>query len=359
MTPDFPPRTGGVARYLAALALYFKNDLRVITTPEKDCEVFDAEAPYPIERRDLFFKNFWPRWFKTVWLLIKEGKSFELLIVSHVLPFGTAAWLSKFVTKKSYMVIVHGMDVSLACRSKQKRWLTEKVLRGAKVVITNTKALAAEVERDFGVKRTVVCYPGIKNLGHLAPDQEESGRSKRDFVLLTVSRLVSRKGHLRVLKAISELQEQIPNLRYRIIGEGPELAEIIRVANELGIYDLLRLNGRVTDTEIAEAYDEADIFVMPTVVDEVDREGFGIVYLEAAVHGLPSIATDHPGVDEAVINNQTGLLVPDGDIEALKEAILRLRSNPKERRSLGSAARSRATEDFVWEKSFEKLKSFL
>jgi phosphatidylinositol alpha-1,6-mannosyltransferase len=203
-----------------------------------------------------------------------------------------------------------------------------------------------------------VIYPSLKSkVGLTEVDRHLSVPNR--FTLLTVSRLVPRKGHARVLKAVSELQKEIPNLRYRILGDGPELGEIIRLANDLGIYDLVRLSGRVTDTEIAEAYAEADVFVMPTVADEIDREGFGTVYLEAAAHGLPSIATKLPGVDEAVLDGETGILVPDGDIEALKAAILRLYHQPEERQRLGQTGQKRASEEFVAEKQFEKLKKWL
>lgn len=367
LTLDFPTRTGGVARYLAGLASVFKNEIRVIAAPEERCEAFDATAPYEVTRQELLYKIFWPRWLKSTRLLISEAKKYEIVIVSHLLPLGTAAWLAKFFTNKPYIIVVHGLDVSLTLLSPRKRWLAGKVLRGAKVVVTNSMALSEEIKKDFRVKETVVIYPSLKNRNiHIKPDPPSlgfGGRSRsliveENFVLLTVSRLVPRKGHIRVFKAMAELQNQIPNLRYRILGDGPALGDIIRTANELGVYDLVHLSGRVTDTEIAEAYDKADVFVMPTIADEIDREGFGTVYLEAAAHGLPSIASKLPGVDEAVIDGQTGLLVPDGDIKALKEAILRLYKNPDERHRLGEAGKKRAFEEFIAEKQFEKLRSW-
>jgi glycosyltransferase involved in cell wall biosynthesis len=346
-----------VARYLAALASVFKDDIKVIAIPEEGCEVFDVSAPFPVERRELLYKVFWPRWLQSVNLLIQEAQTYETVIVSHLLPLGAAAWLAKFFTGKPYIVVVHGQDVSMTLLSSRKRWLASRVLRGAKVVITNSHALSEEIKKDFDVKNTEVIYPSLKNL-HRKLGAAES-LPANNFTLLTVSRLVARKGHTRVLKAMAELQYKIPNLRYRILGDGPALGEIIRAANELGIYDLVRLSGRVTDTEIAEAYDEANIFIMPTVADQIDREGFGTVYLEAAAHGLPSIATDLPGVDEAVINGQTGILVPDGDAEALKAAILRLWSNPEERQRLGAVGQKRVFEEFVAEKQFEKLRKWI
>lgn len=357
LTLDFPTRTGGVARYLAAMALVFKEEIRVIAVPEQGSEVFDMTAPFPIERRELLYKIFWPRWLKTVVLLVTEASRYETVIVSHLLPLGAAALLAKIFTGKPYIVVTHGLDVSMTHLARRRRWLAGLVLRGAKVVITNSNALAEEIKNDFAVKETVTVYPGIKKI-LLQNNDDHCYSEANKFNLLTVSRLVPRKGHLRVLQAIAGLQEHIPGLRYRILGDGPALGEIIRVANELGIYDLVRLSGRVTDTEIAEAYDEADVFVMPTVADEIDREGFGTVYLEAAAHGLPAIASRLPGVNEAVLDEQTGLLIPDGNIEALKAAILRLWKSPAERRQLGLAGKKRVFDEFISEKQFVKLKEW-
>ncbi|MFH1252899.1 MAG: glycosyltransferase family 4 protein [Candidatus Uhrbacteria bacterium] len=356
LTLDFPPRTGGVARYLEALAKFFHKEILVFAVPEQGSEDFDASAEYPIERHDLLWKKIWPRWLKTVWLLIQKKDKYKTVIVSHVLPLGTAAWLAKFFTGKPYIVIVHGMDVALAGELRRKKWLVGKILRGARVVVTNSIVLAEEVKRDFGVKSTEVVYPGIKNSNHLRLDRALNGQGLN---LLTVSRLVPRKGHPRVLQALAKIKDQIPNLQYRIVGDGPMKEALQKTVADLGLSSIVKFAGLLSDAELAEVYEQADLFVMPTVADSVDREGFGIVYLEAAVHGVPSIATDQPGVDEAVLNNQTGLLIPDGDIEALSEAILHLWGDPEERRRLGSNAQKWVLEEFTWKKQLEKLRRCL
>lgn len=354
LTLDFPPRTGGVARYLEALAVFFSEEIRVVANPEKGSETFGKTAPFQIERQELLFKKVWPHWFKSVLYLIKEQKNYQTVIISHLLPLGAATWLAKFVTGKPYTIIVHGMDVSLVKSSAQKKWLAGLILRGAKVVVTNSLALAKEVKKDFGVRETLVVYPGIQNL---RPQLDVDRRLTEDgrFVLLTVSRLVARKGHLRVLQALAEIKNQIPNFQYRIVGEGSMKEELQKKVVELDLQSIVKFDGLLSDNELKEAYEQADIFIEPTVVDSIDREGFGIVYLEAAVFGVPSIATDQPGVDEAVLNGQTGLLVPDGDIEALAEAILNLYCHPEERKRLGENARRRVLEEFSSEKQFEKL----
>jgi len=358
LTLDFPPRTGGVARYLEALAVFFGEEIRVVANPEKGSEAFDKTAPFQIERQELLFKKVWPHWLKAVCFLIKEQTNYQNIIISHLLPLGAAAWLAKFVTRKFYIVIVHGMDVSLIKSSVHKKWLAGLILRGAKVVIANSQALADEVRRDFGVNETIVVYPGVRKIN---PQLDADRRLIEDncFNILTVSRLVVRKGHFRVLQALAKIKNQIPNLQYRIVGDGPMKEELQKIVVDLGLDSIVKFDGLLGDSELAKAYEQADLFVMPTVVDPIDREGFGMVYLEAAVYGVPSIATRQLGVDEAILDGQTGILIDDGDIETLAATILALSHDPEKLKRLGEAARKRTLEEFTSEKQFEKLERFL
>lgn len=358
LTIDFPPKKGGVARYLEAMTKILNSEISVVAAPEAGSDSFDLNAPFLVKRYSLLFKYFWPKWFKSVLFLIKEKNNYQTVIVSHVLPLGSAAYLAKFITKKPYIVIVHGMDVAMTRQLERKRRLARRVLCGAKVVITNSRALAEEIKKDFKIKNIEVIYPAIKT-NCLSKNNQHFLSANNEFTLLTVSRLVQRKGHLRVLEALVKVKDTISNLHYNIVGDGPFLREIKKRAEELGLSSYVVFKTGLSDTELAKIYDEADIFVMPTVVDLIDREGFGTVYLEAAAHGLPAIATRQPGVAEAVLDNQTGLLIPDGDTEALAEAILGLWREPNERRRLGEAAKKRVQEEFTAEKQFIKLKKWL
>jgi len=358
ITLDFPPRTGGVARYLEALADFFKAEISVIAVPEAGSETFDQGVSYKIKRQELLSRFFWPRWFKTVGILFQERKNYQTLIVSHLLPLGAAAWLAKFFTGKPYIVIVHGMDVALVKPLPVKKCLSGLILRGAKVVVTNSAALAEEVKKDFGVKQTEVVYPGVRNFNyHIDADRHLHDNNR--FNLLTVSRLVPRKGHLRTLEVVAKLKDQIPNLNYTIVGEGSMKDELQKKIEELQLASIVKIVGRVIDVELNEIYRQADVFVMPTVGGQADREGFGTVYLEAATFGVPSVASNLPGVDEAVLNEVTGLLIVDGDIGALREAILCLWHELETRQRLGLAAKNRAVSEFTWEKQIVKFKKYV
>ncbi len=354
LTPDFPPRRGGVARYLDGVADALKDRVRVLAPPEPGAAKFDASAPYPIERAPLEFRFLWPRWLRAVRLLVERRETYERVIVSHVLPFGTAALLAGLRTKAPYVVIAHGMDVALAARSPWKRLLAGLVLRRADLVVANSRALKDEIRARFGAERVAYVHPAV-TLGEKGMTAPPSSTSVR---LLTVSRLVERKGHLRVLEALARLRERgewPDGLSYTIVGGGPMAEAIERRVADLGLNDVVQLQRDIQDEVLPGLYRTHDVFVMPTVAGGADREGFGIVYLEAAAFGLPSIATRQPGVDEAVLDGHTGLLVPDGNIDALAAAIRTLSTDAALRRTLGEAAQRRAQEEFSRERQAEKL----
>ncbi len=361
LTPDFPPRRGGVALYLDAVASALKEEIYVLAAPEPDSAVFDAGASYSIERIELLFRWIWPHWFRSVLILCQRSAWYHRVIVSHVLPFGTAAFFAKLITKKPYVVIAHGMDVALARRSSWKKFLAGFVLRGAKLVIANSRALKEEIHGTWKVERVAFVHPAITLKG-MAKEWNIEPIPHAGIRLLTVSRLVSRKGHLRVLEALARLRDrhQLPEgLEYLIVGDGPMSDAIEMRATDLGIDDLVHFRRGVSDEALPELYRSSDVFVMPTVASGADREGFGIVYLEAGAYGLPCIGTRQPGVDEALLDGHTGLLIPDGDIEALTRALLKLSTDGALRRTLGIAGQERVRNEFSRGKQAEKFRNLL
>ncbi len=355
ITPDFPPGRGGIARYLSALALYLKDDIEVVCTPDSAWQTFDPTAGYPIYRRELMSSWGWPRWRKTVKYLKTYSDRYRLILTSHLLPYGSAALVAARKTKTPYIVFVHGMDVRLAQRSARKKTLAKKVLKGARLVVCNSQALAREVARVFGVTEILVVYPCLT--GDAQPPAVTEGQP---FTLMTISRLVERKGHAHVLNALANLRGtgQLTDFQYHIAGTGPMETTLKGMVRALSLDRHVTFHGDVDDTVRDRLYGQSDVFVMPVSKDPVDKEGFGLVFLEAAQSGVPSITTNLEGVNEAVVHSETGLLLEDQNEEQLAEAILLLAKDDAFRHRLGDAAQERAME-FTCAKQFEKLKPYL
>ncbi len=356
ITPDFPPNEGGVARYLQAVAEHLKDRIEVLADPHPAWSTFDPNVGYPIYRAPLLSRFVWPRWLKTVWYLWSYRSRYDLILTSHVLPVGSAALLAKKLTGTPYILFVHGMDIRLASSSNRKRRLATKVLKGARLVVANSQALARELARDFGIPEVLVVYPCI-------PEPFSPSRPldpSRPFSLLTVSRLVQRKGHTHVLNALAHLRGTgaLGEFVYHIVGEGPMESSLRSMVETLDLSRHVVFHGRVSDEERQRLYQESDVFVMPVSQDPIDKEGFGLVYIEAAAEGLPSITTRVDGVDEAVIDQQTGILLESQDEQKLANAILTLAKNSELSSVLSVRAREHA-KAFTCENQMSKLDPYL
>lgn len=273
---------------------------------------------------------------------------FDAIFVSHVLPIGTAAMFYRLMTGTPYDVLLHGMDFDLARGNKKKCFVMWWVLRFARRVFANSKALSHEIE-TFSKRPCDVLYPCVSDefieAAALIGERRGSGTK-----LLTVSRLVERKGHQKVLEAMT----QIPDITYTIVGDGAMKKALEEDVKRLGLESRVTFMQFVSDGKLPELYASHDIFVMPTTKTTTDREGFGIVYLEAGLFGLPVIATRQPGVDEAVIDNETGLLIEDTPT-ALIGAITKLANNAALRQQLGRAAKTRVMKAFIAEQTYRVL----
>lgn len=159
------------------------------------------------------------------------------------------------------------------------------------------------------------------------------------FVISSLARLVPDKGISDLIEAVIRVTDPGSDLVVVIAGDGPERAKLEHLA-AIRLGSRAVFLGRVADT--SDVYAAADIFVLPS-----HMEGFGLVFVEAAFHGVPSIATRVGGIPDAIADGITGLLVPPGDPDVLASAIQRLRGDPEMRQRLGAAAQARAHRDFT------------
>lgn len=325
ITHDYPPKRGGVARYLKALV--------------DTCECIELERLDRLPNRLSLFL-----------FTLNRMRYSDGVITSHVLPIGTMCLLVSILTGKPYIVILHGMDFDLAQRSVWKKFLLRRILARANKIVTNTKALDREVSSfthrmDIEVVYPVVNDGFVESAGFIHAKHKESG-----FVrLFTVARLVDRKGHMKVL----ELVKDDVHLSYSIVGDGIMKQEILDFVERHGLQDRVELLSTVPDRKLPDLYAKSDIFVMPTTKTRGDREGFGIVYLEAQLFQVPVIATSHPGVDEAIQGGRTGYLIEDSQ-EALKDAIEKLK-DPIVRKKMGGLGTEFVKQNFTRTAQFKKF----
>ncbi len=350
ITLEYPPFKGGVANYYSNLAKYWPIG--------ENITVLDNS------KRDLITKKGLLPWLKSVSTILKRRKEddFDHLLVGHILPLGTAAIIAAFIRPFSFSLILHGLDFTSAISSVRKRFLTRMILhRAEKIICANS--YTAELVRQFNKKlndKIAVVNPGIEPI---IPSEDcdrlkelrEQYQLEGKFVLFSLGRLVSRKGFDTVIKALSSNESIVPNLVYFIAGSGPEEKNLRSLAAASPLKNEIFFLGGITDEEKWCWLYACDAFILPTRTIGPDFEGFGIVYLEANLAGRPVIAGDSGGVRDAVIDNVNGLLVQPEDMVEIRAAIKRLADSPELRKQLGLNGKSRAAQEFRWDKQAEEV----
>ena len=159
--------------------------------------------------------------------------------------------------------------------------------------------------------------------------------------ILTVSRLVEKKGTIYAIKAIAQLVNKYPNLEYVVVGDGNLKEKLKAEIRHLGMENRIKLLGWGNQDDVIHELNKADIFVLPSITaTNGDEEGIPNALKEAMAVGLPVVSTEHAGISELVQNNESGFLVKQRDAEMLADRIEQLIVNPQLRRDMGRAGRA-------------------
>jgi glycosyltransferase involved in cell wall biosynthesis len=173
--------------------------------------------------------------------------------------------------------------------------------------------------------------------------------------LLTVARLAEterHKGIEQVIRALPAVAERIPGVRYVVVGDGADRPRLERVARDLGLASRVEFRGRVSPQALAEAYAESSLFVMPSA-----KEGFGIVFLEAALFHKASIGGAHGGTPEVIADGETGRLVRYDDVPGLAATCIDLLADPARLAVMGAGAHRRLQERFTYPTFLDTLRA--
>lgn len=368
LTLEYPPTRGGIATYISSEIAEFRaagEEVFVAAEPlgKDDEETLENKADKNLFRVPFFFRFIFPRWLRLAWYLFRDLKrgSYDYIIVHHVLPMGQVAWLIKKLKKIKYVVHIHGLDVSLAREHRMKRWWLRRVLSGAEFIVANSDFARRQLE-GFPLRRAIVAYP-CPNPGVVGVTFHEDklynmrnryvlGNRK---VLLSVARLVERKGLQTVAEALPEILKADPGIVWCIVGLGEYADELIKIIAKHDLQYATRFIGRVDDEDLAAWYQLCDVFVMPSIQIGADVEGWGIVYLEAALFEKPVIAGRAGGCPEAVADGKTGILVNGEKMEEVRDAIVKLMKDEPLRKSLGATAKTRTEKEFSWKVQMGKI----
>jgi teichuronic acid biosynthesis glycosyltransferase TuaC len=267
---------------------------------------------------------------------------FELVHAHYAAPAGDAVRRARAGGADVPLVVsVHGGDVlATAQRSTYARRVVERTFAHAALVLANSAGTEARC-RALGARETTVVH-----LGTDVPPQPPQRADPRP-TLVTVGHLVARKRHADTIEALARLAPQHPELRYAIVGDGPERDGLQALAAARGVADRVVFAGQLPPAEARARAAQADLFVLPSV-----DEAFGVAYVEAMAAGVPAIGCSGEDGPEEIAAHGDGLVrVPPRDPAALAAEIDRLLRDGAARAALGAAARATVERAFTWEVS--------
>jgi phosphatidylinositol alpha-1,6-mannosyltransferase len=367
LTNSFLPHAGGSRFYYFNLfkrIADYGDEITIITSKVRDWQQFDAREqtagfkikrhfkPLPSHSYSQLPKVVGPMLVAWSECLFRRP---DILHCGDLYPEGLIGITLKKILGLPFVAYCHGEDITLTGERRFQPNLRNAIYRSADAVIANGDFAFDNLLR-IGIKRekihkitpgldTSVFFPAVCD-GKL---RERYGIDAKDVVVMTVARLVPRKGHARVIRALSELRAEIHEFKYVIVGRGPIEMELRTLASQLNMLDKVVFAGFVPDGELNHHYNMADLVAMPNTEFAGDLEGFGMVFLEANAAGKPVIGGRSGGTSAAVADGESGFLVDfDTEVE-LREALRKLLRDRSLRERMGAAGLRRARAEFDWD----------
>ena len=285
-----------------------------------------------------------------------KGKRIGVTHSGYILPSGVTSYILYVLFGIPYVVYTYGMELFVWEERFFCRSLMRTILANAARVVTIsefTKRKLLELGVDEG--RIYMLYPTV-NLSRLENSSEgDPDELRRRYgiegkkVIMTIARHVERKGQDMVIRAMPRVLERHPEAVYVIGGRGMMESRLKALARELGVEENVRFVGLVSDDEISLHYRMCDIFIMASRRIGNDVEGFGIVFLEAGYWQKPVVGGRSGGVEDAVVNGRTGILVDPESPGQIADALIRLLDDEALAHSLGTAGRQRVLDEFTFD----------
>ncbi|MFJ9839889.1 glycosyltransferase family 4 protein [Kitasatospora sp. NPDC101155] len=370
VTNDFPPRPGGIQAFVHNMAVRQPAGSVVVyaSTWRDGSEVrrFDAEQPFPVIRDRTKVMVPTPRVTRRAAEILRAEKC-DSVWFGAAAPLGLMAPTLRRAGAGRLLGMTHGHEAAWA-HLPVSRQLLRRIGAGADVLTylgEYTRSRIAAAVGPQAAARMVQLPPGVDETTFNPESGGAEVRSRLGLadrpVVVCVSRLVPRKGQDTLIEAMPQILADVPDAVLLIVGGGPYRADLEKLADAKGVRASVRFTGSVPWEELPAHFGAGDVFAMPcrTRRGGLDVEGLGIVYLEASATGLPVVAGDSGGAPDAVLEGETGYVVPGGSAAAAAERIVRLLRDEELRRQMGEAGRRWVERSWRWDLLAGRLTSLL
>ena len=360
ITNDFGPRAGGIETFVHGLIERLpKGSIIVYTSAQPNAEQFDAKwlGDFGVEvirdRSKILLPT--PRVTKNCQKLIRERKLTKVAFGAAA-PLGIMARAMRKAGASKIVALTHGHEVwwakvppfSLAIR------FMSKSIDSITYLGNFTRGEISKALGKNEIAKLVQIAPGI-DVEHFLPTdssqlREDLGLADKS-VIISVGRLVHRKGQDKLIEALPKIKSLVPNVHLVLVGIGPHQDYLQKLAAKLGVTECITFIGRINYSELPKYICVGDVFAMPSRSRffGLEVEGLGIVYLEASSCGLPVVGGKSGGAPDAVLVGETGVVVDGTQPAEIANACVELLTNPELAALMGSNGRAWIIENWRWE----------
>lgn len=373
VTNDFPPRRGGIQSYLHELVgqlLQSDNDysLTVYAPKWKGCEEFDEEARatgYEVVRHPTTLMLPGPGVDDRMRRLIADN-DVETVWFGAAAPLALLASRARSAGVRRVVASTHGHEVGWSMLPLARNAL-RRIGDDTDVVTYVSAYTRGRFASAFGPHAALEYVPPGVDTDRFAPDPAARAEMRSRYglgdrpLVVCLSRLVPRKGQDMLIRALPAIRERVDGAALVIVGGGPYLGTLHRLARETRVTEHVVFTGGVPGAELPAHHAMADVFAMPcrTRGAGLDVEGLGIVYLEASSTGVPVVAGDSGGAPETVRDGVTGRVVKGQDVDEIATAIGDILADPMRAAEMGAAGRRWAVDNWQWRTQAARLHSQL
>jgi len=377
---DFPPMGGGIARLHGEVARRYPRGELIVSTPQDpdaadvDGEFHGAVDRLPMGRRGTKTLPGLLLWSRRATALARQHRV-RFVFCGNVKPAGyPARWVFERC-RIPYGIYFHGGDLlseqHKILHSRFKRRSARAIIGGAAVLMVNsawTRDLALTVLGELGLDghgQRLRVVPLGTDPDRFRPGLDPAALRARFALpdggarwLLTVARLEPHKGVDTVIAALPAIVAQAPDVRYAVVGSGPERERLEKLAHKIGVADRVQFLGEVGDADLPALYNLASVYVGASRrAERIGVEGFGISLVEASACGLPVVAGNSGGIPDAVRDGETGFLVPPEDTAAVSGVVCRLLGDAALARRIGAAGRAAVERHYNWDRVVRDLRA--
>lgn len=347
LTTFYPPAKGGIQTYTYEIARNLRemgNDVTVFAIASNGIKKLFSSSLFKI------YKNNNKSSLKSL-----LSSKYDFILVSSWFPVAIFGVFLSYLCKSKLFISAHGNELLYPTKYPFMNRLMKWCFNNAHKIFA-VSSYTKQLLKNKGIANDkIIVIPNGTDPEYFNPEVSyediiKKHRLEDKKIIFSVSRLVERKNFGKVIEILPDLLKEVPNAVYIIGGTGSMRENWEQIAKDNKVEDIVKFVGHIPEEELPKYYTMSDVFVMPSIEIEknCEIEGFGITFLEANACGTPVIGGRSGGIQDAIIDGETGLLVTPDSKDEIQDSLISILKSPSYAKSLGGSGRKRVEEELNW-----------